>query len=215
MSAPVLGSDAPSQQNVHAATTTATPSSPPRPGILSLMRMIQRQKMQQYGLGEDYDQEWDLFCVLCEMLRTIIMNKMGCEAPHEVDHFEKSYSSLTSDADRVNFIISHPDISCILKYFAREFCSLKQEFGQAFAKSDEIAESYREQGIRLFREEKYIQAAQKYSQVNERSTLSLPLIEGPLAWNTSPHDDSAPCQCTAFLQDLSCSLSDEHNKSGG
>jgi len=106
------------------------------------MRMMQRQKMQQYGLGEDYDQEWDLFCVLCEMLRTIIMNKMGCEAPHEVDHFEKSYSSLTSDADRVNFIISHPDISCILKYFAREFCSLKQEFGQAFAKSDEIAERF-------------------------------------------------------------------------
>ena len=128
--------------------------------------MMQRQKMQEYGLGSDYDQEWDLFCVFCEMLRTIVMNKMGCEAPHEVDPFEKSYSCLTSDADRVKFIISHPDASRIMKYFAREFCNLKQEFGNAFAKSNEIAKSYQEQGDRLLKEKKFMEAAQKYSQVS-------------------------------------------------
>jgi hypothetical protein len=172
MSAPHLESRDrhPRQQNVphHPVSDHHATSPPPqqqRPGILTLMRIMQRQKVQQYSLDSDYDQEWDLFCVLCEMLRTIIMNKMTCESPQEVDPFEKSYSCLQSDEDRIRFIISHPDASCILKYFARELCNLRQEFGHAFRKSAEISSSYQEQGRQLLKEGKFLQAAQKYSQV--------------------------------------------------
>ena len=136
-----------------------------RPGILTLIRLMQGQKVQEYCLGPDYDSEWDAFCVFCEMMRTIVLNKMSCEAEEQVQPFIDLYSSLSSDAERVNLLISHPDVSSILKYFAREFRRLGTEFACAFSKSEAVARSYRQQGDTLLQKHEYSDAALKYSQV--------------------------------------------------
>lgn len=135
-----------------------------RPDILSLTRMMQQQKIREYDLGTDYDQEWDFFCVFCEILCRIVLNKMSCERPTQVQSFTSSYKNLKSDSDRVNIVLSDSDIKSILKYFVREVKNLPAT--KAKTKSDCEAAGYREAANIMFRDKKFLESAATYSQVH-------------------------------------------------
>lgn len=143
------------------------------PTLFRLLSELRQRKVTELGLSEDdYDAEWEKFCLLCEMLSTIIINKFKCEHPGEEDKLKETFSSLTTNDDRVEFIINNKDAYHVVEYFVNQVLSEREvTLLPSSSKSLMKSKASREEGNTLFRMERYADAVKKYSEVCDSACL--------------------------------------------
>lgn len=146
--------------------------------ILGLVDQVQASRFE----GDvEFDQEWNFFSTLCEVLSNIVRNKIRTvDGVQQVELLEANFMRMTSNDERVKCVLNDRQVNSVLDFFVDKLIADKQANScklNSWRKCSIEAKRLREEGNDLYKKKMFGLAIDKYSQVCYICAIMLTIIK--------------------------------------
>ncbi|KAI1290736.1 SET and MYND domain-containing protein 4 [Halotydeus destructor] len=133
--------------------------------LLDIVRQVQRMRNGE----NDSNEAWQSFAVFCELLASVVKNKMASSGKNDLEDFEKTFMAKKSITEKTNFIYNHSDIRPIIEFYVNQ--TQQSRASASSSKCPKKASSLLEQANNHMKDNKVTEAIDKYVEAIKMAPL--------------------------------------------